>query len=146
VSITAPDIAGFVAADQQLRQNFGTPITFEVPQAPVWPAGTQINPDTGQPFSAMVKPTNAPYLEVVINALIILKEASPLRPQADTTSAPAGFLSGMDIILDIDAADYPSVQEATQFVYATRTYEVREFKPFQMASSLYRYLVYGQEH
>ena len=44
-----PNIAGFIAADKTMRSTFGDTITFSVPQVPQWPAGTRINPDTGEP-------------------------------------------------------------------------------------------------
>ncbi len=140
-----PDIAGFQAAADNLRQLTGDTITFIVPQPPVWPAGTRINPDTGVPYDAMVQPTNAP-VEVTIKASVIMKEGSPLRPQADTQISPAGEMSGMDIILDIAAADFASVQGATDFIYSSRTYRVEEWKPFAMDDVTYRYLCYGMEH
>lgn len=145
MSVT-PDIAGFIAADQRRRQQTGTSITFEIPQAPTWPAGTTINPDTNEPYSAMAERTNPPFVTVAVTANVILKEASPLRPQADTHFAEAGLMSGMDIILDIDAVDYPTVQDATEFVYSGKTYRVEEWKPFEIANTPYRWLVYGMEH
>lgn len=149
----APDITGFVAAASSLRQVTGDSITFSIPQPPQWPAGTRINPDTNEPYDAMVKPTNAP-VQVTITASVILKEASPLRPQADTHVTEAGLMSGMDIILDIDAtvragqtqSDYQQVQNATEFTYAGRRYRIEEWKPFAMGDITYRYLCYGMEH
>lgn len=140
-----PDTASFFAAAQQLRASFGDTITFSVPQDPVWPTGTQLNPDTGEPYSAMVVRTNQEYTTVTITASVILKEASPLRPQADSMFVAAGLMSGMDIILDVDSADYPTVQDATDFVYAGKNYHVEEWKPFEMANVTYRWLCYGKE-
>lgn len=145
MSFITPDIDGFLEADRELRRQFGNATEFRIPQDPQWPTGTQINPDTGRPYNAMVKPINEPYTSVTVTALTILKEASPLRPQADTDTTPAGRLSGMDVILDVGAADYDTVKGATEFTYATRNYRVTEFKPFAFAGITYRWLVYGQE-
>jgi hypothetical protein len=144
MSVT-PNLAGFYAASQQLRQTFGDQITFSVPQAPAWPTGTQINPDTGEPYSAMAVRSNPEFVTVTITASVILKEASPLRPQADTEFTAAGALSGMDIILDVADADYALVQDASEFSYATKNYRVEEWKPFEMANVTYRWLCYGKE-
>jgi hypothetical protein len=146
VSIVAtPDTADFFLAAKRLRQSFGDTIVFSVPQNPVWPSGTRLNPDTGQPYSAMAVRSNAEFTTVSIIAGVILKEASPLRPQADTVFAASGLMSGMDIILDIDSADYPTVRDATEFVYAGKTYDAVEWKPFEMANVTYRWLCYGKE-
>jgi len=144
VAVT-PDLAGFFAAGKTLRQFFGDTIVFNVPAAPTWPAGTRINPDTGEPYNAMAVSTSPEFTQVTITASVILKEASPLRPQADSMFVAAGLMSGMDIILDVDNDDYPTVQDATDFAYATKNYHVEEFKPFEMANVIYRWLIYGKE-
>ncbi|MDQ2876517.1 MAG: hypothetical protein M3Y33_17640, partial [Actinomycetota bacterium] len=82
---------------------------------------------------------------VTLRVLVILKQGSPLRPQADTQFSQAGELSGMDIILDVDAEDYPSVQDASEFLVNLKTYRVEEWKPFGLGPTLYRYLLYGME-
>jgi hypothetical protein len=141
-----PDIAGFMAASRQMRELFGSPVTFKVPQDPVWPAGTAINPDTNQPYDAMIVRTNPPDVEIVKTCLLILKEGSPLRPQSDVRYQPVGVLEAMDIILDVDSADWPDVSSASDFTVNSKTYVVEEFKPFSLNGQLYRYLVYGAEH
>lgn len=141
----APDLSGYFAATRRLRQDFGSEVTFHVPQPPQWPAGTRINPDTGRPYSAMVQPTNAEFADVTRTALIILKQGSPLRPQADTHWDQVGLMSGMDIIMDVDSIDYPAVEAATEFTVNALRYSVEEWKPFSLAGQLYRYLLYGME-
>ena len=55
-----------------------------VPTTPRWPDGTRINPDTNTPYSAMVVQENAAFTTVTVICSVIMKEASPTRPQADT--------------------------------------------------------------
>lgn len=141
----APDVAGFLAAGKRLRQNLGSTVTLHVPVAPQWPAGTKINPDTGKPYDAMVRRTNAEFTDVEITGLIIAKQGSPMRPQADTAWEQVGLLSGMDIIIDVDADDYAAAGEATQFTVDGLDYTVEEWKPFELADQRYRWLLYGKE-
>lgn len=145
MSVTAPNLAGYITADKGMRTQFGNPITFSVPTAPQWPAGTRINPDTNEPYSAMVVRENAAFSIVTVTCLVIIKQGSPLRPQADTEFEPTGLMSGMDIILDVDADDFPVVQDATEFAYAAKNYRVEEQKPFAIANITYRWLIYGKE-
>lgn len=140
-----PDIAGYIAADKRLRSRFGVTTVFSVPTVPQWPSGTRINPDTNEPYSAMVVRENEAFTVVSVVCLVILKEASVTRPQADTRFTEPGLMSGMDIILDVDADDFPVVQAATEFAYAGRNYKVEEQKPFAMANITYRWLIYGEE-
>lgn len=143
--MAAPNTTGFLGAQASLRDQLGAPVSFKVPVAPAWPGGTKINPDTGEPYDATIKRTNAPFTEVVKTALIILKQGSPLRPQSDTQTVALGEMSGMDIIIDLDAGDYAAVKDASEMIVAGLEYRIREFKPFSLGGSIYRYLVYGME-
>lgn len=143
--MASPNIEGFVAAQANLRGLMGQAVIFKVPVAQVWPGGTKINPDTGEPYDATIKPTNAPFTEVVKTALVILKQASPLRPQSDTRDEPSGEMSGMDIIIDISTADFADVKDASEMVVNGLAYRIRETKPFGLGTVLYRYLIYGME-
>lgn len=145
MQVATPDIDGFIAAGKRARQTFGDTVTFSVPQPPQWAPGTRINPDTGDPYSAMAVRQNAEHADVAIVVGVVLKQASPLRPQADTHFAPSGVMEGMDIILDVDADDRDSVKDASEFTYAGLHYRLVEWKPFAMGDRLYRWLVYGQE-
>jgi hypothetical protein len=143
--IVTPDLAGFFAATRQHRAAFGSPCVFHVPVVAAWPGGTKINPDTGRPYDATAVRTNAGFTDITKTVNIILKQGSPLRPQADAQFEEAGMLSGMDIILDLDAADYAAVQGAVEFTIVTLNYKLEEFKPFELGGTMYRYLVYGME-
>lgn len=145
MSAITPDITGFIAAQDQLREDLGAPVTFRIPQDPVWPAGTKINPDTGEPYSAMVQRTNAEFAEMEVKALIIAKQGSPMRPQADTHFEQAGLLGGMDIILDVAITGYEQVSAASQFQVNGEDFALEEWKPFSLGGVLYRYLAYGLE-
>lgn len=140
-----PDLSDYFAATRMLRTQLGGQCTFHVPQPPEWPAGTRINPDTQEPYSAMVVRTNPEYVDVVKTVLIILKQGSPLRPQTDERFAEAGMLSDMDIILDVDSNDYADVQAASKFTINGLNYRLEEWKPFSLGNTMYRYLCYGME-
>lgn len=144
--LSSADLAGFIAAQDELRSSAGTPAQFGVPTVPQWPAGTKINPDTGEPYDATVVATNPPYDMVEVTVLIIEKQGSPLRPQADQSWSPSGLREGMDIILDVATADYEAtVAEASMFTVLGQDYSIEEAKPFGIGGQVYRYLVYGAE-
>lgn len=137
--------AQFIAAQKQLREAAGTDCVFSTPGEPVWPGGTKINDDTGLPYDATVVPTNEPTL-ATITVLIVEKQASPLRPGADPYNSAAGMMQNMDVILDVDPADYTAhVVDANEFLLNTLHYRVIEAKPFSISNTIYRWLVYGQE-
>jgi hypothetical protein len=140
------DISAFVDAQNQLRDSLGTTVSFGVPQTAEWAAGTAINPDTGAPFDSTLVPSNAEFVYTDVTVLIIEKEGSPLRPQADAGSFnPSGLREGVDIILDVATDDYQTVvSQATVFTADGIDYALVEAKPFSMGASIYRYLIYGE--
>lgn len=140
-----PDTAGFAEAQSQLRVQLGTPVVFQVPIAPAWPGGTKINPDTNLPYDAAIKRTNGEFTDITKTVLIILKQGSPLRPQADTLWEQVGDSTGMDIILDVAAADYAAVEEASEVIVNGLRYKIEEQKPFSLGGSVYRFLFYAKE-
>jgi hypothetical protein len=143
-TIGTGDVADFVAAQDSLRAQLGAEVTFGVPTDPQWPEGTAINADTGVPFDATVVQSNAEFDYTTITCLVIEKQGSPLRPQADTYFNQSGFRSGMDIILDVATADYEAtVANATTFTVDGDDFSVEEAKPFSIGTTIYRYIVYG---
>jgi hypothetical protein len=143
--MSTPNVDGFIAAQANMRGLLGAEVTFKVPVAQVWPEGAKINPTTLQPYDPTILPTSDPFTEIVERCLVIIKQASPLRPQADTQAAASGEMSGMDIILDVAQADYEEVEDASEMTVNGLEYRVREVKPISVGGILYRYLIYGQE-
>lgn len=141
----APNIDGFKDAMQRLRTVTGSVVTFLVKQTPTWPPGTEIDPMTNRPYDPSVQPlSGGGYDEVQKTCGVIFKDASRLRPGADTRFEPAGEFSGMDAILDLDSADYADVQDASRVRVFDLTFKIEEWKPGGL-TSLDRYLVYLQE-
>jgi hypothetical protein len=136
---------GFVEAQESLRSVLGAPVIFKIPNEKTWPEGTKINPDTGYPYDSTIKQTDAEFTEMTKTCLVILKQASPLRPQSDTMIEASGEMSGMDIILDVAHTDYLDIEGAVQMTVNGLDYKVREAKPVQIAGQIYRELVYGEQ-
>lgn len=105
---------------------------------------TKINPDTELPYDSTVERTNAAYVDITKTCIIIKKQASPLRPQADTQLTAEGEGSGVDTIIDIGGADYEDVEDATTVTMEGFDYRIRESKPFSIGGKIYRFLVYAQ--
>lgn len=140
-----PQWGQFIEASNRLREQLGTNVQFQIPTAPVWPEGTAIDPDTELPYDAAIAQTNDVFTVVEKKILVILKQGSPLRPQADTYWEPGGDMAGMDIIIDINGGDYADVEAGTEMIVNTLRYKIEECKPFSIAGEIYRWLIYGKE-
>ena len=119
----------------------------EPPEAATWaeiPPKTKINEDTGLPYDSTIAQESPEFTEVTKTCLVIKKQGSPLRPQADTETTAEGEGSGIDIIIDIAQEDYEAVEDASYMLVEGLDYKVKEAKPFSIGGKVYRQLVYGQ--
>lgn len=53
------NMAGFLDAQQRLREQVGIDAVFVHPGQITWPAGTAINPETGEPYDPFVTPESS---------------------------------------------------------------------------------------
>lgn len=144
MSVTGPDIAGFLDAQDRLRDKMGQDVDFMVRVASVWPGGTPLD-ENGEPYDPTVKPTSGGDLRPVTKRVgVMFKKASPLRPGADTQWETVGEFSGMDIILNLNGTDYADVRTAVQVWFNGLKFRIVEFKPGGLGG-VDRWLVYGQE-
>lgn len=140
------DNSAFIQAMKDLRADLGGQVTFHIPQTPTYAAGVAINPATGRPVDPGAQPTSGGGFDDVVKTVgVITKDASKLRPGADTRFEAGGEFSGMDAILDLDSADHPDVENATRVTVATIEYKIVEWKPGTIGNTIDRYLIYCEE-
>lgn len=111
----APDIAGFKAAQDRLREVLGRAVLFHLPVPPQYAPDVQLDPETGEPYDPTVVPiSGGGTTDVAITAGVVTTviEASD---EADIKLGPAGVRSGESVALIIAPADKASVEDATAF-------------------------------
>lgn len=142
--VSGPDIAGFLDAQNRLRDNMGHDVDFMVRVPAVWPEDVALD-DDGSPYDPTVEPLSGGGLEAVTKRVgVIYKQASPMRPGAATRFEPIGEMSGIDLILDVNAADRADIQTAVQVWLNEQRFKIVEWVPGGLGK-IDRYLVYGQE-
>lgn len=130
----------------RLRTNFGQEVAFRIPLAKVWPAGTQLDPETGEPFDPAIDPlSGGGFTSVVKRVGVVTKPITPGREGGDTRFAAGGAFSGMDAILDMAATDKADVDDATEVILYGDRFDIVEMKPGGLgggADVIDRYIVY----
>jgi hypothetical protein len=121
-----PDIAGFRAAMDEARAAFGEQVTFHVPVAPVWPAGTAIDEDTVAPFDPTVEPESGGGFTDVAKNVLVIYHAIGSGLSAPQSSQPAGLMRGESVVLDVSVPDYPDVQAATEATVSGTRYAITD--------------------
>jgi hypothetical protein len=139
-----PDIDGWREAQNRLRIALGKDVTFEVPETPVWPDGTQLDRETGLPFDPTIEPVSGGgYTEVTIKVMPV---THPIRPREADNVSPneaAGLLYEGNMILLTAEADFPLIEGATRFVLDGRRFGITDIMPDGL-TRVDRYLVYGE--
>jgi hypothetical protein len=143
VTPVIPDIAGFADAQDRLRQQFGQNITFKVPQAKTWPAGTAIDPESGEPYDPTVVPTSGANPTLVTKKVnVIFKPLIPGRAD-DVERVPLGVKQTKGAALLASPADYPDIQGAVSFELNGREYRVSDQVPDGL-TTVQRYVIFGE--
>lgn len=109
-----------------MRSAYGEPVSFHIPTAPVWPAGTPIDEDTGQPFDPTVEPESGGGFTDVVRSVLVIYHAIGPNLQAPQAEEPAGLMKAETAVLDVSVPDYPAVQNATEVTVGTTRYAVTD--------------------
>lgn len=134
-----PDVAGFREAQKRLRQRLGVDVVFLVPQAPTWPDGTQLDPETGRPYDPFAEPASGgDDQEVTVRCSLVNRALTPLDP---TVTTAVGDQDIAEAALIVDEADFATVQGARRCRVLARTWRIAELKLDELAGDA-RYIAY----
>jgi hypothetical protein len=121
------DVEGFKKAMEFLNQQLGQELEFRWNEATVWPAGTQIDPETGEPYDAFVTPeSGGGQVSATITATPVF---DPIEGDLDEPAewTAGGMRLGNKVAVLINLDDYPAVQNATEVVVNGVVYAITEF-------------------
>jgi hypothetical protein len=136
----APDLVQFKDAQMRLNQALGQLVTFLVPNEPVWPPGTVLDPETNLPYDPTVVPTSDGEQEPIEIRVVIVYR--PIQTGDDVTETASGVRMDETIALIIQEADYADVSAATQFILDDVTYRISEFAADNHFNG--RYIAFGE--
>jgi hypothetical protein len=84
-----PDIAGFIAAQDRMRQVFGRDVPFNVPVAPVWPVDTQLD-ENGEPYDPTVVPSSGGGTAPSVIHVGVVRNALPTNEEDEVDRGVSG--------------------------------------------------------
>jgi hypothetical protein len=120
-----PDTVGFAAAQDRLRQQLGVDAVFIVPTASVWPAGTELDPETGKPYDPFLEPeSGGEPVEETVRCSYVHKPLALLDP----AQAPIGDVDRGVAALIVPVADYSRVRTAVRVRVGDEVYDVQQFR------------------
>lgn len=139
-----PDIAGFKEAQDRLRTELGTDVMFDIPVPPVWPPGTQLDRETGEPYDPTVVPeSGGGTTQVTVRALPVFR---PIRTAGEdfVEAGPGGITRDRAAALDLADEDYAQVENATHFTLSGMRFRVTEAIPDGIEAAPDRHIIYGE--
>lgn len=131
-----PDIPAFHDAQKRLNEALGEAVQFLTPQTPVWPEGTELDPETGKPYDPLIDPeSGGGYDATEVQASVALKAEIE-----DVDEGRSGYRPDEEPIFIIMAEDYASVAGATRVAWNEGEFRITRFRPDSL-QGVYRYLV-----
>jgi hypothetical protein len=143
MSVT-PNVAGYKDAMDRLRSALGQDVTFKVPEAVTWPAGVELDPETGQPYDHTVEPeSGGGFTEVVVHVGVVNQTFRTANPKDEVPDAAGGIERTGLVVLNCSLADYPTVEPATEFTLNGIDYRVTDREATGL-TSVDRWMIFGE--
>lgn len=143
-SSPTPDLAGFVDAQQRLRDNQGEDITFFYPVEVTFAPGTPIDAQTGRPYDPMVEPVASAQASGMIRCGVAFRALS--RSGTGTGEADvgaAGYFDTDHVMLNAPIYAASAASAAVSFVARGEQYKVTAQKDDGIGV-VARRLIYGR--
>ncbi len=143
MSPVLPDLAGFKAAQQRLREQVGVDVTFRIPVPPVWPPGTPLDPQTGRPYDPTVEPQSGGTFGSVVKRVGLVFR--PIKVNVEDPvgeEVQGGIRHGESLALSVSTADYPDIEDAAQVNVEGTEYRVMSIIVDPGLDN--RYIVFGE--
>lgn len=134
-----PDHTGFRDAQRKLREHFGEPVEFLTPASHAYPPGTQLDPETSEPYDPAIRPINTQDSSTAVTCDVALRTA--IEGEADFSAIGAVEQSHVMLIADID--DRGLCEPADRFILRGEIFRVIAQKP-DGVGGVQRWLVFGR--
>lgn len=124
--MSAPDVQGFIEAQERLNDLLGEDVTFIALEPKVWPAGTQLDPETNEPFDPIIKPdSGGGEIATVVRCTPI---EGAIRAQDPTRISPSGVRDTEELVFSVKWYDTPLVANAVYVDHNGERYHVTDIK------------------
>lgn len=143
-----PDIEGFVNAQVRLREQFGQDVPFYFGSASVWPPGTPLDPETGNPYDPTILPVSSGAPSAMVPNVSVVHRPMGLSRRGiageEVTTAVGRFEEG-EAALIVGPADFDtySLDEAKWVEVHEEEWEITSFDADALGSNdTQRYILY----
>lgn len=139
-----PDLAGFEDAMERKRQALGVNVTFFSDPVYVYPSGTQVSPESGEPFDPTVDPVSSAMASAVVKCGLFFKAVNRGGGASEAVDAPIGIGEREDVFVIAPSAAASAVSSATSFAVHNDRFKVISLKRDMPIGHVERLLLYGR--
>lgn len=124
--VDGPDVDGFRDAQNLLNDTLGEDVAFIALEPKVWPVGTPLDPETGEPFDPTVKPASGGgEITTVVRCTPI---EGRVRAEDPTRISPSGVRDTEQQAFSVKSGDYPAIQDAVYVDHNGERYHVTDVR------------------
>lgn len=142
-----PDFAGYDAAQRRLRSVLGRDVVIHSIVPPVYPAGTRLDPESGEPHDPTIAPeSGGSVVSQILHARVLgaaFVGAGAAAFGGREVTDQLGTHSTRDVALVLDPELYNDVANATSFEVDDDTYAVQDVLHDEVGHSP-RVVIYGK--
>lgn len=125
------NLAGFRDAQARLREQFGQTIPFFIPLEATWPAGTPLDPETGQPYDPTITPeSGGDFAQLDIEKVSVVYRPMGLSRRGvedDVRSTAIGRMEeGMAALIIGPETWDDEIENATEAIVNLERYTIRQ--------------------
>lgn len=124
--MTQPDYSGFVEAQDRLNEVLGEDVTFIAVEPKVWPPGTALDPETGEPFDPIVKPDSGGGEVATVVRCTPIEGA--VRGSDETEVSASGLRDVGEPVFSVLIADAPLIEDAIYVDHNQERYRISDVK------------------
>lgn len=138
----SPDMLGFRDAQRKLRDQFGEDVTFFMAEQLTYPAGTAVDPETGEPYDPTIEPETTVQDSFTVHCSVaFISQAN--RDTLEFKTSALGDEERTHVLVIADYGDRDLVNGAVEFTWRGDPFKVEAQKPDGIGSPQ-RILTWGR--
>lgn len=141
--MVTPDLAGFVDAQQRLRDAFGEQITFLAEPSVTFPPGTPTDPETGKPYDPVIAATGSAQASAAVKCDVVFRAVNRAGVTGGETFEAIGITDATHIMLIADISARTTIESCVDFDCRGERFKITAQKP-DGVGGVQRWLIYGR--
>lgn len=138
-----PDLAGFVEAQDKLRQELGEDIVFLGDVTVIYAPGVQVDAQTGRAYDPMVNPVSSGVASAAVRCGVTFKAINRAGIGGESEVAAVGVFDSDHVMLNAPLTASAATASAVSFVARGDTYKITARK-LDGIGILSRLLIFGR--